>query len=172
MADTGSAAGRGCDQRLSWEEVFATGGEHGRIVLQRRGFCNGVVGCGAIFIIVASLPGVCCALDPHRGLQGGLRLLSRSTVSGHVAGGHRSRLSDPYLLRRLHVGRSQLLPLLQLPQSIHVFHADAGARKQLPPDVYRVGGGGAGVVSADRILVHERFCGVGGQEGVHREPHW
>ena len=41
--------------------------------------------------------------------------------------------------------------------------------EQLPDDVYRVGGRGPGVVSADRVLVHEGFGGVGGQESVYRK---
>ena len=118
-----------------------------------------------------SLPGISGALDSFRQFQRRLRLLSRSAFAGHAAGGHRRGIPHPHLFRRLHVGRSELLPLLRLPESVHVFHADAGAGQQLPGDVHRVGGRGAGVVSADRVLVHERFGGVGRKESVHRQPH-
>ena len=118
-----------------------------------------------------SLPGICGPLDPLRQFQRRLRFLSRPTFAGHAAGRHRSRIPHPHLLRRLHVGRPRLLPLLQLPEPVHVLHADAGAGQQLPADVHRLGGRGPGVVSADRVLVHERFGGVGGKESVHRQPH-
>ena len=34
---------------------------------------------------------------------------------------------DPHIFGWIHVGGSQLLPIFQLPESVHVFHADAGA---------------------------------------------
>ena len=43
--------------------------------------------------------------------------------------------------------------------------------KQLPADVHRVGRRGSGVVSADRVLVHQRFGCCRRQEGIHRQPH-
>ena len=43
--------------------------------------------------------------------------------------------------------------------------------QQLPDDVHRVGGRGPRVVSADRLLVHQRFCRCCGQESIHRQPH-
>ena len=111
------------------------------------------------------------ALDPRRKFSGRLRVLSRPAFAGHAAGGHRRRLPHPHLFRRLHVGRRRLLPLLRLPEPVHVLHADAGAGQQLPADVHRLGRRGTGVVSADRILVHQRFGRVGRQESVHRQPH-
>ena len=69
------------------------------------------------------------------------------------------------------MGRSQLLPLLRLPEPVHVFHADADPGQQLPGDVHRVGGRGPRVVSADRILVHQRLGGIGWKKSLHRQPH-
>ena len=132
----------------------------------------GFVRRSTFLVVVASLPGVLRALDPLRELPGGFRLLSRSAFAGHAARGDRSGIFDPCLLHWVHVGRSQLLSLLQLSESVHVLHADAGTGQQLSSDVHWLGGRGTGVVSVDRFLVHEGFRGIGGQESVHREPHW
>ena len=141
------------------------------LVFLRRGVRLGAVGCHARLVDRPSLPGISGPLDPLRQFQRRLRFISRSTLAGHAAGRHRSGIPHPHLFRRLHVGRPQLLPLLRLPEPVHVFHADAGAGQQLPADVHRLGGRGPGVVSADRVLVHERFGGIGGKESVHRQPH-
>src|SRR5213078_724065 len=47
-------------------------------------------------------------------------------------------------------------------------HVDAGACEQLSGDVYRLGGRGTGVVSADWILFPARFRRIGRQESIHR----
>ena len=125
MADPDSAARGRCDQWRLREEVVAAGGDDDRFGLQRSGVRDGVVGGDAIFIAVASLYGVFRALDSVWQFQRGFRFLSRSAFAGDAAGGDGRGISDPHLLRRLHVGRSQLLPLLQLSESVHVLHADA-----------------------------------------------
>ena len=38
-------------------------------------------------------------------------------------------------------------------------------------DVYRLGRRGTGVVSADRILVHQGLRSLGRQKSIHRQPH-
>src|SRR5439155_24177021 len=103
-------------------------------------------------------------------LSGGFRFLSRSTLARDVAGRNRSRLPYPYLFGRLHGGRGRLLSFLQLPESLHVFHADAGAGQQLPADVHWLVRRRPGFLSLDRILFPARLRRRGGQESLHREP--
>ncbi len=99
-----------------------------------------------------------------------LRLLARPAVAGHAADRHRRRLRHPHLLRRLHGARGRLLPLLRLPQPLHVLHADADPGQQLSADVRRLGGRRPGVVPAHRLLVPEALGGECRQEGVHHQP--
>ena len=61
--------------------------------------------------------------------------------------------------------------LLLLPEPVHRLHAGAGARRELPGDVRRLGGRRALLVPADRLLVQEEVGGRRRQEGVHRQPH-
>ena len=103
--------------------------------------------------------------------SGELRVLSRSAHAGHAAGRDRRRLPDPYLFGRLHVGGRRLLPLLHLPEPVHVLHAHAGAGRQLSADVHRLGRRGPRVLSADRFLVHQRFGRLRRKESIHRQPH-
>ena len=66
-----------------------------------------------------------------------------------------------HLHHRLHARRPGLQPLFCLYLSVHVLHADAGHEQQPVAAVFWLGGGGAGVLSADRILVQQtqrNFC--------------
>src|SRR5262249_11983614 len=111
-------------------------------------------------------------LDPVGPVHGEFRVLSRSTHFGDAAGRDRGRIPHSHLLGRVYVGGRRLLPLFRLPEPVHVLHAHPGAGGQLPADVHWVGRRRPGVISADRILVHQGLCGVGGQEGIHRQSHW
>ena len=76
------------------------------------------------------------------------------------------------LLDGLHarrVGR-RVRALLLVPEPVRRVHARAGARRELPGDVHRLGGRRALLVSADRLLVHEAVGRRRRQEGVHRQP--
>ena len=66
-------------------------------------------------------------LDSERRSEHRLRLRGRPPHRRHAAGGHRRRLAHPHLLHRLHGARGRLLPLLRLPEPVHVLHADPGA---------------------------------------------
>ena len=80
--------------------------------------------------------------------------------------------SDPYLFDRIHGARGRVLPVLRIPQPVHVLHADADSGEQLCADVCGMGRRGAVLVSADRILFPSPFGQYRGQQGIHREPHW
>ena len=59
------------------------------------------------------------------------RLPARSALRHLAAVRHRRRHAHPYLFHRLHGARRRLLPLLRIPQSVHVLHADADPGEQL-----------------------------------------
>ena len=101
---------------------------------------------------------------------GGLGLPAGSAVFGDGSGRHRNRFPDPRLLHRIHVGGGRVLPILRLPEPLHVLDADAGSREQLPDDVHRVGRRRSVFVSADRILLPQEERGRRGEEGIRREP--
>src|SRR5208283_3697153 len=101
MADPDSAAGGGCDQRLSRQEVVESSRDDCCAVFQWGGFCVGVVGGDALFIANTSLSRISGALDSFRKFYCRLRFLSRSAVTGHAAGGYRRGISHSYLFRRL-----------------------------------------------------------------------
>ena len=61
--------------------------------------------------------------------------------------------------------------LLLVPEPLRLVHAGAGARRQLPGDVRRLGRRRPLLVPADRLLVHEEVGRRRRQEGVHRQPH-
>ena len=77
-------------------------------------------------------------------------------VGGDDAGRHGRRLADPRLQRRLHARGPRVRALLRVPQSVRLLHAGAGARRQLPGDVRRLGRRRALLLPADRVLVHAR----------------
>ena len=54
-----------------------------------------------------------------------------------------------------------------LLELVHVFHADAGTRKELSTHVHRVGRRGSSVVSSDWVLVHEGFGCFRWEESIH-----
>ena len=74
-------------------------------------------------------------------------------LSGHLAPfrdrrGH----ADPHLLHRIHGARRRLLPLLRIPEPVHVLDAHAHPGKQLRAAVCRMGRRGTVFVPADRFL--------------------
>ena len=98
---------------------------------------------------------------------------ARSPVVADDPGDHRHRLAHPHLLDRLHArgDRQRVRALLLVPEPVRVVHAGAGARRELPGDVRRLGRGRAVLVPADRLLLQEEVGRRRGQEGVHRQPH-
>ena len=97
----------------------------------------------------------------------------RSPVVADDPGRHRHRLADPHLLDRLHARgeRQRVRALLLVPEPVRRVHARAGARRQLPGDVRRLGRRRPLLLPADRLLVQEEVGGRRRQEGVHRQPH-
>ena len=59
-------------------------------------------------------------------------------------------VADPHLLGRLHGARPEPAPVLRLPQPVRRGDAAAGAGRQLPAALRRLGGRRPGVVPADR----------------------
>ena len=74
---------------------------------------------------------------------------------GDAGGGDRRVVAGASLFHRLHARRPAPAALLLLSVAVHLRHADAGDGQQLPAAVLRLGRGGPGVLSADRLLVHE-----------------
>ncbi len=109
-------------------------------------------------------------LDPGRPAPGRLRPAARPAVDVLRAADHRRRLADPHLLGRLHGRRPGPAPVFRLPQPVPGRDAAAGARRQLPGAVRRLGRRGPGVLPADRFLVPQAVGGHGGQEGVRGQP--
>ena len=109
-------------------------------------------------------------LDPHGLLQRGRGLLGGSAVGHHDPGGERHRRTDPLLLHRLHARGPVLVALLRLPEPVHLLHAAAGDRRQPAADVRGLGGSGAVLVGAHRVLVHGPHQHPGRQQGLHRQP--
>ena len=67
-------------------------------------------------------------------------------------------------------GDERLLPLLRLPEPLHVRDVRADPRRQLPAHVPRLGGRGPLLVPADQLLVPQEEREPGGQEGLPRQP--
>ncbi len=65
---------------------------------------------------------------------------------------------------------SGLLPVLCLPEPVHVHDADPGPREQLPADVRRLGGRGPLLLSPDRLLHRKEERRRCRQEGLRRQP--
>ena len=106
-------------------------------------------------------------------LHGALHPPPRPALDADDPRGHRHRLADPHLLDQLHArgARRRVRPLLLVPEPLCRLHAHAGARRQLPDHVRRLGGRGALLVPAHRLLVHEEVGERCRQEGVRRQPH-
>ncbi len=79
-------------------------------------------------------------------------------------------IADPRVLDRLHGARRRPPAVLRLPQPVRRLDAAAGARRHLPAAVRRLGGRGAGVLPADRLLEPQPVLRHGGEEGVRRQP--
>ncbi len=84
---------------------------------------------------------------------------------------HGGGVPDPRLLHRLHEGGPRVPALHGVPEPLRVLHADPGAGRLLPGDVRGVGGGGALLLPADRLLVQGEGQRGRREEGVHRQPH-
>ncbi len=109
-------------------------------------------------------------LDHQRRRHDATRFPDRQAV-GHDDAGRHFRVADGACLHhRLHGRRSRLPALLQLHLAVHVLDADAGDEQQLPAAVLRLGSGGAGVLSADRLLVHPSDRDLRQPEGLHGQP--
>ena len=74
------------------------------------------------------------------------------------------------LHHRLHGRGPGLHALLQLHLALHLLDAHARHEQQLRPAVLRLGGGRAGVLPADRLLVHAADGHLREPEGVPRQP--
>ena len=110
-------------------------------------------------------------LDLDRGIgRNPLRTSPRRYCCRDVHGDHRSWITDPPLLDRLHEGRFRIPPLFRLPQPVHHIHADPGPRRQPVADVHRLGRRRTLLVPVDRILVRRGRQLCGRQEGFHHEP--
>ncbi len=81
------------------------------------------------------------------------------------------RLADgAHLHHRLHGRRPGLQALLRLHLAVHLLDADAGDEQQLPAAVLRLGGGGPGLLPADRLLVHPADGDLRQHEGLPGQP--
>ena len=110
-------------------------------------------------------------LDQERRIPGWLGFCGRQADHDHADDRHRHRLSDSHLLHRLHGARRRLLPLLRLPESVHVLHAQPGAGGELSDPVRGLGRRRSVQLSADRLLFREEERDDRRQQGVHCEPH-
>ena len=112
-------------------------------------------------------------LDHVRRFRRRLHAAPRSAVGADDPRRHRHRLADPHLLDRLHARGARLgvRALLRVPEPLRRVHARAGARRELPGDVRRLGRRRPVLLPADRVLVSEEVGGRRRQEGVHRQPH-
>jgi hypothetical protein len=111
-----------------------------------------------------STPGA-CRRHPLRD-----RLPGRPPDGGDDGGGDLRVADGAHLHHRLHARRSGLPALLQLHRAVHLLHADAGDGEQLPAAVLRLGGGGPGVLPADRLLVQARERDLRQHEGLPGQP--
>ena len=111
------------------------------------------------------------ARRPAGAVQRRCRLPARSAVGDLAAVRHRRGHAHPHLFDGLHGARRRLLPLLRLPEPVHVLHADADPGQQLCPDVRRLGGRGPVLVPADRLLLPAALGVDRGEQGVHHQPH-
>ena len=98
------------------------------------------------------------------------RVLARPALDADGADHHRRRRPDSHLFDRLHARGRVLLALLRVAQPVHVRDAGAGAGGQSVADVRRLGGRGALLVRADRLLVQGPREHHRRQQGVYRQP--
>jgi hypothetical protein len=116
-------------------------------------------------------------LDGIRRPQARSRLPDRPADRDDDAGGHLRLAHGAHLHHRLHghddwpSGSKAGLPaLLQLHLAVHLLDADAGHEQQLRPAVLRLGGGGPGVLPADRFLVHAADGDLRQPQGLPGQP--
>ena len=109
-------------------------------------------------------------VDLGRPLQRQHRPAARPAVDLLRAADHRRRLADPHLRRRVHGERPGTPPVLRLHEPVPGRDAAAGAGRQLPRPVRRLGGRGPGLLPADRVLAVQELRGGRRQEGLHRQP--
>ena len=109
-------------------------------------------------------------LDLDRPLEHRSRPADRPAVHRLRTADHRRRRGDPRLLDRLHGSRREAPPVLRLHEPVRGGHAAAGAGRQLPSAVRRLGGSRPGLVPADRLLAAQAERGHGRQEGLRRQP--
>ena len=109
-------------------------------------------------------------LGAGRRPAGGLRSATGCAVDVFRAADHRCRLADPHLLDRLHGRRSRAPTVFRLPEPVSGRDAAAGAGRQLPGPLRRLGRRGSGVLSADRVLGAQALGGHRGQKGVRGQP--
>ena len=112
----------------------------------------------------------------HLRVDGGRRpedgnRLPRRRPHGHDDVRGDLRVADgPHLHHRLHGRGRRLQPLLRLHLAVHVLDADARDEQQLPAAVLRLGGGGPGVLPADRLLVQQAHRHLRQPEGLPGQP--
>ena len=109
-------------------------------------------------------------LGAGRRPAGRLRPATRPAVDVFRAADHRRRLTDPHLLGRLHGRRSGAPTVFRVPEPVRRRDAAAGAGRQLPRPLRRLGRRRPGVLPADRVLVAQAVGGHRGQEGVRGQP--
>ena len=99
-------------------------------------------------------------------LSSTLTLPRRSAVVGDDSGHHRHRLADSHLLDRLHArgDRQRVRALLLVPEPVRRVHAGAGARRELPGAVRRLGRRRPLLVPADRLLVQKKSAADAGKK--------
>ena len=86
-------------------------------------------------------------------------------------GGRHLRLADGARLHhRLHGRRPGLPALFLVHLAVHLLDVDAGDEQQLPAAVLRLGGGGPGVLPADRLLVQAADGDLRQHEGLPGQP--
>ena len=102
---------------------------------------------------------------------GARRHPGRPAVDDHVHVRHRGQRAHPPLRHRLHEERPGLLEVLHLHEPVRLLHAPAGPGGQPAGDVRRVGGCGRLLLLPGGLLVPAGVGGLGGQEGLHLQPH-
>src|SRR5260370_14951593 len=110
-------------------------------------------------------------LDHRRRFPRRFRSPDRPPHGGHASRRHRSWLAHPHLLHRLHGPRGRLLPLLLLPEPLHVLHAHPRPRLQLRPPLRRLGRRGPLELPAHRLLFPAQIRPGRRQETLHPQSH-
>src|SRR5207245_10957136 len=98
------------------------------------------------------------------------RLPDRPPVRPDDGGGDLRVADGARLHRRIHGRRPGIPAFLCLHRPLYVLDADAGDGEQFPAAFLRLGGGGPGVVSSDRLLVYATERDLREPEGVPRKP--